>query len=73
MALARLVVFNKRTASEPAKLLLSQFINRPNWKEASNKELVDNLHPIEKVLMQQMDLRASTGKKKPTCSKYYNT
>ena len=33
MALARLVVFNKRRANEPASLLLSQYLARPDWKQ----------------------------------------
>jgi len=30
IVLARLVVFNKRRGGEPAKMILSQFVNRPD-------------------------------------------
>ena len=63
IVLTRLLVFNKRRASEPAKLELSQFQNRPNWKTTSSKELFNNLKPIEKVLMKRMDLIQVPGKR----------
>ena len=61
--LVRLIVFNKRRAGEPAKLLVSQFVNRPNWRGTSNKEVLDNLRPVERVLMKRMDLVQVPGKR----------
>lgn len=46
IVLARLVVFNKRRGGQPAKLLLSQLFSRPDWKQSSNKELINNLRPV---------------------------
>ena len=46
VVLACLLVFNKRRASEPAKMLLSQFVNRPNWHASSNQELINNVRPL---------------------------
>ena len=61
--LARLVVFNKRRASEPAKMLLSHYVERPDWNNRSNSELLNNLKPMEKVLMKRMDLVQVPGKR----------
>ena len=63
VVLTRLVVFNKRRANEAAKLLLSQYNNRPNWKQESNRELVENLQPLERKLMDRMDLVQVPGKR----------
>jgi hypothetical protein len=63
IVLTRLLVFNKRMASEPAKLLLSQYVNRPDWNQAANQELIDNLQPLEKVLMKRMDFIQVPGKR----------
>ena len=63
VVLTRLVVFNKRRANEPAKLLLSQYNNRPDWKQESNRELVENLQPLERKLMDRMDLIQVPGKR----------
>ena len=50
--LARIVVFNKHRASEPAKLLLSAFVNWPNWQETTSRELLSTLKPMEQMLIQ---------------------
>ena len=63
IVLTRLLVFNKRRASEPAKVELSQYVNRPKWKMHSNRELVDNLQPLEQKLMDRMDLIQVPGKR----------
>ena len=61
--LTRLVVFNKRRGSEPAKLLLSEYVNRPDWHQTSNRELLENLRPIEKILAKRTDLVQVPGKR----------
>jgi len=63
VVLTRLLVFNKRRASEPAKLELSQYMNRPNWQAASNIEVVQNLQPVEQKLMSRMDMVQVPGKR----------
>lgn len=63
VVLVRLLVFNKRRASEPAKLELLQYVNRPDWKSASNRELIDNLKPVEKLLLDRMDMVQVPGKR----------
>ena len=60
---ARLVVFNKWRASEPAKLLLDQFVNRPKWQKSCSREVFDHLKPLEKVLMKRMDMVQVPGKR----------
>lgn len=63
VVLTRLLVFNKRRASEPAKLELSQYLSRPNWQALSNQEVIANLQPLEKKLMERMDLVQVPGKR----------
>jgi len=63
IVLARLVVFNKRRGGEPAKMILSQFVNRPDWRRTSNKELLNNLRPVERTLMKRLDLVQIPGKR----------
>jgi hypothetical protein len=48
ITLTRLLVFNKRRASEPAMLEVEQYKSRPDWTAASNQELLNNLEPLEK-------------------------
>ena len=55
--------FNKCRGSEPAKLLLSEYINRPDWHQTSNRELLENLRPIEKILAKRTDLVQVPGKR----------
>jgi len=63
IVLTKLLVFNKRRASEPVKLELSQYLNRPKWQNASNREIVSNLNAVEKKLMQRMDMVQVPGKR----------
>jgi hypothetical protein len=63
VVLTRLVVFNKRRASEPAKLEFAQYLSRPNWIRESNKELISNLQPVEKKLIERIDLIQVPGKR----------
>ena len=73
VALARLVVFNRRRANEPASLLLSQYLARPDWKQSSNQEVMSSLRPVEKVLMNRMDLIQVSGEKEQASSDFDHT
>jgi len=53
VVMARLVAFNKRRGSEPAKLLLSDVVNRPSWIAGANPEVFSTLQPVEKKLMER--------------------
>ena len=48
--LTRLIIFNKRRGGEAAKLKVSSFINRPDWKATSIELISNTLQPIEKEL-----------------------
>ena len=63
MVLTRLIIFNKRRASEPAKMEVSQYVQRLNWRLKSSKDLVKNLKPLECQLMKRMDLVQVPGKR----------
>ena len=54
VVMARLVAFNKRRGSEPAKLLLADVVNRPSWITGANQEVYNTLQPLEKKLMQRL-------------------
>ena len=73
VALARLVVFNRRRANEPASLLLSQYLARPDWKQSSNQEVMSSLRPVEKVLMNRMDLIQVSVEKEQASSDFDHT
>ncbi|XP_060574196.1 uncharacterized protein LOC132731915 [Ruditapes philippinarum] len=61
VTIARIILFNKRRASEGAKMLVSQFVGRPAYGK-ENEELVSTLQPIEKQLMKTMSLVEVVGK-----------
>jgi hypothetical protein len=63
MTLSRIIVFNKRRGGEVSKLLLSSYVERPDWKKECNKDLIDTLKPIEKQLLNRMDLVFIPGKR----------
>ena len=50
--LARILCFNKRRASEPARMLVTAFDNRTVW-EKGNTDIEKSLKPIERELMKK--------------------
>ena len=63
LTLSRMTLFNKRRGGEAAQLLLSQYVDRPNWLDKSNREVIAGLLPIEKELMKRMDMVQIPGKR----------
>ena len=53
MTLARLTQFNCRRVSEPAKLLLSTYLEKPNWSKDCNAEMLKSLSDLERKLMER--------------------
>jgi len=53
VVLTRLVAFNKRPKSEPAKLLLSDFSTLPLWITGANQVVFNALQPMEKKLVER--------------------
>jgi uncharacterized protein YfcZ (UPF0381/DUF406 family) len=51
VVLSRLIVFNNRRGSEPAKLLVSEFTGRPKWATSANEEVMHSLPVLERKLM----------------------
>ena len=43
--------------------MLSEYVNRPDWHQTSNRELLENLRPTEKILAKRMDLVQVPGKR----------
>lgn len=63
ITLSRVTLFNKRRGGEAAQLLVSQYVNRPNWQEQANSEVVLSLKPVERELLKRMDMVQIPGKR----------
>ena len=50
VTLTRIVLMNKRRGSETSKLLINAYLNRPNWKESANQEILESLTDLEKQM-----------------------
>ena len=48
--LARLVMFNKRRGGEASKMLVESYLNRPDWKQVNNPEIMSSLSDFEREL-----------------------
>lgn len=48
--LARLVMFNKRRAGKTSKMLVENYLNRPDWAQANNPEIMSTLSDFEREL-----------------------
>ena len=46
--MVRMLLLNKRRGAEASKMLLTSYQSRPNWKETTNKEVLDSLSSLEK-------------------------
>ena len=47
---ARIIIFNKRRANEPTKLLIKDFLDRPKWESTRIEEVKQSLQPLEQEL-----------------------
>jgi hypothetical protein len=47
----RVVIFNKRRCGETARLLLSAYKQRPEWKKVASDEILKTLQPSERQLL----------------------
>lgn len=63
LALSRLTLFNKRRGGEAALLLVSQYLERPNWESTCNPEIASSLKPVERELLKRMDMIQIPGKR----------
>lgn len=48
--LARLVMFNKRRGGEASKMLVESYLNRPDWTQVNNPEIMSTLSAFEREL-----------------------
>ena len=58
--LCRVITFNKRRGGEVSKMLLSSFVERPDWKKTATKGIEDFLEPIEKELCNRYKVHVIT-------------
>ena len=60
--LCRVITFNKRRGGEVSKMLLSSFVERPDWKKTATKGLgiEDSLEPIENELYKRYKVHVIT-------------
>ena len=50
ITMSKVILLNKRRSSEASKLLMKAFINRPNWKTATNSDIFESLSLLEKKM-----------------------
>ena len=58
--LYRVITFNKQRGGEVSKMLLSSFVERPDWKKTATKGIEDCLEPIEKELCKRYKVHVIT-------------
>lgn len=63
VVLSRIILFNKRRSGEASKLLLKEYVNRPNWNSEITGELEQSLSLTEKKLASSMTLIQTRGKR----------
>ncbi|XP_068694511.1 uncharacterized protein [Montipora foliosa] len=61
--LARLVMFNKRRGGEASRMLLKSYLNRPDWNQVNNPEIMSTLSEFEKELSKRLDMVEIIGKR----------
>lgn len=54
--LVAIVIFNKRRGGEASKLLMDSYVNRPNWRDVTNQEILSSLTDMEKTLLNRFGL-----------------
>lgn len=63
LTMTRMTIFNKRRGGEVSKLLLETYQTRPGWKGNTNEEVLKSLEPLERKLLNRVDLVQIPGKK----------
>ncbi|CAG9835041.1 unnamed protein product [Diabrotica balteata] len=63
LTLARIIIFNKRRSGEAAKMTLSQYSSRPNWKNFGTEELKNSLTPLENKIASSLTMVKIMGKR----------
>ena len=63
LTMTRITIFNKRRGGEMSKLLLQAYTSRPDWKGQTNQEILRSLQPLERKLLDHMDLVQIPGKR----------
>ena len=52
--LCRIMTFNRRRSGEVSKINLNDYVNRPNWKDSVNDEIMESLGGLEKRLVKRL-------------------
>lgn len=63
LTLARIIMFNKRRSGEIAKMTLTQYMSRPNWKNVGTEELKNSLSPLENKIASTLTIVKIVGKR----------
>jgi hypothetical protein len=53
--LCRLIMFNRRRSGEASKILVKDFVERPNWQSNLNEEMLKSLPALEQQLVNRYD------------------
>ena len=51
--LCRIIMFNRRRSGETSKILLKDYLLRPNWRQSVNDEIYQSLGSLEKELIKR--------------------
>ena len=51
--LCRIIMFNRRRSGETSKILLNDYLMRPDWRQSINDEIYQSLGSIEKQLIKR--------------------
>jgi hypothetical protein len=54
LTLASVVIFNKRRGGEASKMLLTAYVNRPDWTQRGSGEIIKSLTDIERKLLKRL-------------------
>ncbi|XP_068739208.1 uncharacterized protein [Montipora capricornis] len=56
-------MFNKRRGGEASRMLLKSYLNRPDWNQVNNPEIMSTLSEFEKELSKRLDMVEIIGKR----------
>jgi hypothetical protein len=54
LTLASIVVFNKRRGGEASRMLVTCYVNRPNWSQHGSGEIMKTFTPVEQKLLKRL-------------------
>ena len=53
VVLSKIIMLNRRRSGEESKLLLTDFVDRPNWKDCMNELILESMTAMERKLIER--------------------